>query len=78
VLNVLEREYAAARPRTLSDALAVVERAVSTLNLEPGVATMQASHVVLANKGGVTTYVMASGEILVTRGAEVVLRLGPK
>jgi RHS repeat-associated protein len=79
VLRGIEGEFGAAQPKSAMDALEVVGKATAKLGLEPGVATVQESGaIVLQNVGGVTTTIGTSGEILVQRGSDILLRLIPK
>jgi len=79
VLRGIEGEFGAAQPKSAMEALEVVGKATAKLGLEPGVASVQESGaIVLQNVGGVTTTIGTSGEILVQRGSDILLRLIPQ
>lgn len=78
LLPAVERQFAAAAPRTAIQALDVVGRATSSVGLESGyVISQNGGQIVLQNAGGVLTTLGTEGSILVQRGADVLLHLIP-
>lgn len=78
VLQGVQSGFAAMAPRTALQALSVVQRAVASVGLEVGIAsTLPSGAIVLTNVGGVTTYLLANGQILIMRGSQVILHLIP-
>jgi RHS repeat-associated protein len=79
VLNAISDLYTTFGPQSGSEALEVIERAVSSLNLEPGVLTSTGPYgeMVLQNAGNVLTTIGPDGQIIVSRGTDVLLWLAP-
>jgi hypothetical protein len=78
VLGAMESGFASAAPRTGAAALQVIVQATRSIGLDVGVGAMAAGGtIVLQNVGGVTTYIFSTGQVLVMRGAQVLLNLVP-
>ncbi|HEX5734717.1 MAG TPA: DUF4157 domain-containing protein [Blastocatellia bacterium] len=79
-LSGIQREFVAKPPKNSIEALNIVERVTKALKLGPGVQTegsIFGEYVVLQNVGGILTKILKSGEIIVTRGTDLLLRLIP-
>jgi RHS repeat-associated protein len=80
VLRQIQTQYSSINPKSLEQAVEVINRAVEAAGLEPGVqVSATATSKVLLNAGGAVTTVTSSGVITVVNAAgNVVLRLFPK
>jgi len=80
VLEAIQTRFLASAPGSVSDGLALIGRATRSVGLEPGVVTggsVEAGFIELTNAGGVMTRILSTGEIIITRGADTLLRLIP-
>jgi RHS repeat-associated protein len=81
LLAAMEKGFAAAAPRSAGEALELVQSAVQSVGLQPGVAVESTitsgglTRMVLQNVGGIMTTIDAQGTILVKKGADVLLHL---
>jgi hypothetical protein len=79
VLSAIETAVGAAAPTTALEGLEAVGTATASVGLEPGVVmgTTAGGSLVIENVGGVVTYLFHNGQILVMRGAQILLHLIP-
>lgn len=80
VLRAIQSRFVAADPKTLEAGMEVVGSATKAMGLETGVVTaggLAQGFIELSNVGGVVTRILSTGEILVTQGTNVLLRLVP-
>jgi len=78
LLNAIEKAYRTAGPKNAAEALNVVRQATTAVGLDIGVGAMGAGgSIVLTNVGGITTTITSAGEIVIQRGADLILRLSP-
>lgn len=76
VLNALQKEFASARPSNADEALQLVTRAASSVNLETARNIIQTpGGYELVNAGNVVTSISATGEIVVQKGTAILLHL---
>ncbi|MEU5853488.1 hypothetical protein [Saccharopolyspora shandongensis] len=77
VLQAINTGFNATVPRSSTAALQVIDDATASVGLEPGIglgATARGS-LALMNKGGITTFIFNNGQILIMKGAQVLLNL---
>jgi RHS repeat-associated protein len=77
VIGAIEQGAASAKPVSANAAMEVVQQAVASQGLEPGLAVEATggSVITLQNAGNVTTQIFENGRILVQQGEKVVLDL---
>lgn len=80
ILRAIQTRFVAAAPKSLEGGMVVVRGAAESVNLEIGIATagtIGKGFIELTNKGGVITRVLSTGEIVVSKGSDILLRLIP-
>jgi hypothetical protein len=78
LLDAIEQGFQAAGPSTAAQALEVLSQATSSLGLDLGYATMgESGAITLANVGGIVTEILSDGEIIISRGSDILLHLIP-
>lgn len=79
VLQAIEANFAANAPVNALQGLSAVTNATAGLGLSPGVlvGTTAGGTMVIQNVGNVTTYIANNGQILVMRGADILMKLIP-
>lgn len=77
VLGAIEQGAAGSKPGSANAAMEVVQKAVTSQGLEPGLAVKATggSAITLQNVGNVTTQIFETGRIVVKQGEKVVLDL---
>jgi hypothetical protein len=77
VIGAIEQGAAGAKPASANAAMEVVQQAVASQGLEPGLAVKATggSAITLQNVGNVTTQIFETGRIVVKQGEKVVLDL---
>lgn len=81
VLTAIQEQYVAKPPGSLAEGLGVISRATSSVGLEPGTVvsgTLTSDKMTLLNVGNITTTISSTGEIVVSRGSDILLLLSPK
>ena len=76
VLHAMEAGFRQAAPKTAEDALLVVARAASSIpGMAPGtVVAQEGGRIMIQHAGNVMTTLGSDGSILVTRGAQAIVR----
>jgi len=79
VLTNIESEYAASSPATMQEGITAVTKAAQSAGLSPGTVVqggLNSQSIVIQNVGGVQTTILSNGAITVTRGTDILLRIG--
>ncbi|HZS49101.1 MAG TPA: RHS repeat-associated core domain-containing protein, partial [Blastocatellia bacterium] len=80
VLRTIQSGFNAANPSSMLESMKILNQAVESLGLGPGVVVEggpTAGYITLQNVGGVLTTILSTGEIVVTKGGDVLMRLKP-
>jgi len=79
VLRGVEAGFGADKPTTALKALETVAKAAAAAGLQPGTLSNGPNgSFILQNVGGITTTILKTGEIIVTKGSDVLLRQIPQ
>jgi hypothetical protein len=76
VLSGIENSFATNTPSSNLDAVAIVQDVTQGLGLGAGVGGLQSNgNIVFENVGGIVTTIFPNGEIVISRGSDILLHL---